>query len=304
MIDYTIENILPYLGEHEVVGDSKNIFFNSIKPAFESDANSLAWISHIRIDKQEIFDNCCAKLIIIDESIVVSEAVRNEKCLIILSNPRLVFTKILNGLFINGKSNIEEGTVHPSSIISPEAIIHKSVTIGPFNVIGKCTIGEGTYIGANNTIHDNVIIGNRVRINEYNLLGGAGFGFVKDEDNTLIKIPHIGGLVIENDVEIFTHVNIDRGTLGQTMIKNGAKIDHHVHISHNCNVGENSLIVAHSVMCGGSVVGNNVFVGAGSHIRDAINISDESFIGMGTVITKHVPEGETWIGNPGQRIDK
>jgi UDP-3-O-[3-hydroxymyristoyl] glucosamine N-acyltransferase len=303
MKDYTLEDLTPYLTEHSILGNAKNIHFNCVKPAFECDSNSLAWINPARKDKQAIFENCLSNLIIIDDSIFLSPEKLDSKCLIVVANPRLVFTRILNGLFLNNSSYCEYGTIHSSSVINPEAIIHPSVTIGPFNVIGKCEIGEGTYIGANNTIHDNVVIGENVRINEYNLLGGAGLGFVKDEDGRLIKIAHIGTLIIEDDVEIFTHVNIDRGTLAKTTIKKGAKIDHHVHIGHNCTVGENTVVVAHTVMCGGSELANNVWAGVGSYLKDAIFVGEGTTLGMGAVVTKNVPGKEVWVGNPAQKLD-
>jgi len=303
MQKFKIADLSPFLDDYEIVGNADDKSFSSILPAFECDISSLAWINPARKDKQQIFNNCQANIIIVDRSIEISETDKSNKCLVVVSNPRLAFTRILNGLFANNSSYCEQGTIHPSSIINPKAKIHPSVTIGPFNVIGRCEIGENSYIGANNTIHDNVSLGKNVRVNEYNLLGGAGLGFVKDEDGRLIKIAHIGSLIIEDDVEIFTHVNIDRGTLSKTTIKAGAKIDHHAHIGHNCTVGENTVVVAHTVMCGGSELGDNVWSGVGSHLKDAIKIGDETTLGMGAVVTKDVPEKETWIGNPAQRMD-
>jgi UDP-3-O-[3-hydroxymyristoyl] glucosamine N-acyltransferase len=301
---YTVSNVIPYLGkDYQIIGDPTNFFFTNIKPSFEADENSLAWISHVRKDRQELFKNCNAKVIICDNTIKINAENLIEKCIIIVSNPRLTFTKILNSLFLNENSYCEKGKIHPSAVVHREAKIHDSVTIGPFNIIGKCEIEEGAYIGAHNVIFDNVFIGKNVRINEFNLIGGAGLGFVRDDDASLIKMAHIGSLIIEEEVEIFTHVNIDRGTISETRVKKGAKIDHHVHLSHNTVVGEHSIIVAHSVLCGGSQVGDRAWVGVGSIIKDSMKVGNDTIVGLGTVVTKNVPDNEIWAGNPGQRIE-
>jgi UDP-3-O-[3-hydroxymyristoyl] glucosamine N-acyltransferase len=302
---YDINSIKPFLGNtYKIKGKVDDLFFDSIKPVFETDENSLAWVSQNRKDKQELFNNCTAKIIICDDSINIPDSILLNKCIIIVNDPRLVFTKILNSLFLNDSEYCQLGAMHPTSIINPDAKIHDSVTIGPFNIIGKCEIGEGTYIGANNVIHDNVFIGRNVRINEFNLLGGAGLGFVREADGSLIKMAHIGRLIIEDDVEIFTHVNADRGTISDTIVKRGAKIDHHVHLGHNTVVGEHTLVVAHSVLCGGSMIGNRTWVGVGSYIKDAMKVGDDVTLGLGAVVTKNVPNGETWIGNPAKTLEE
>lgn len=305
MQKFDLDTIKPYLGNsYTIKGKPDGLFFNNIKPSFEADENSLAWISQNRKDKQALFDRCNANIIICDESILIPDSWLHSKCIVIVENPRLVFTRILNTLFLNDTEYCQKGTIHPTSMVSKEAIIHESVTIGPFNVIGKCEIGEGSYIGANNVIHDDVFIGNNVRINEFNLLGGAGLGFVRDEDATLIKMAHIGRLIIEDNVEIFTHVNIDRGTIAETIVKKGSKIDHHVHLGHNTRVGENSLIVAHSILCGGSIVGDRTWVGVGSIIKEAIKVGNDVTLGLGAIVTKNVPDHETWIGNPARPLEE
>ena len=300
----SLDSVLQYLNSgYKIIGKSSGVYFSSLKPVFEADSESISWINPARKDKQQLYNHCKASIVICDNSIDVKTN-DNIKCVIIDMNPRLAFTRILNNVFYHDLGYCEFGKTHPTAIISPEAKIGDSVTIGPFSVIGRCVIGDNVYIGAHNVIQDNVFIGNNVRINEFNLIGGAGLGFVREEDGTLLKMVHIGKLIIEDDVEIFTHVNVDRGTLSSTVIKRGAKIDHHVHLGHNISVGEDSIIVAHTVMCGGSQVGARSWIGVGSILKDAIKVGDDVMIGLGSVVTKNVPDGAIWIGNPARPMEE
>jgi len=135
-------------------------------------------------------------------------------------------------------------------------------------------------------------------------LGNDGFGFEPDENGNLIYFPHFKGVKIGNNVRVGSYTCIDRGNLNDTIIGNGVKIDNLVHIAHNVKIGDNTLVVAGSVICGSVVIGNNSFIGAKSVIREHLNIGNNVTIGMGSVVTKNIPDGETWAGNPAKKIDK
>ena len=131
------------------------------------------------------------------------------------------------------------------------------------------------------------------------MLGGDGFGYVKNEATQEYELfPHLGGVVIEDHVHIGNNTCIDRGSLKDTIIHQGVKIDNLVHIAHNVTVGKNSLIIACSMIAGSVVIGENCWVAPSSSVRNGIYIGDNTTIGLGSVVTKSVGADETIAGNP------
>lgn len=136
------------------------------------------------------------------------------------------------------------------------------------------------------------------------VIGADGFGYARAEDGTLVKMPHRGNVVIEENVEIGCNTCIDRAVEGSTVIGAGTKIDNLVHIAHGVKIGKNCIIVAGSVIGGSCEIGDNVYIGIGAMIKNKIRIGKNAFIGMGAVVTKDVPEGATIVGNPGREHKK
>ena len=112
-----------------------------------------------------------------------------------------------------------------------------------------------------------------------------------------------GRVIIEDDVEIGTNTSIDRGTLGNTLIKTGVKIDNLVHIAHNVTIGKHTMIIANSLIGGSTIIGDHCWIAPSATIRDAVNVGDNVTIGMGAVVTKDIPSGEIWAGSPARRMD-
>ena len=136
------------------------------------------------------------------------------------------------------------------------------------------------------------------------VIGSEGFGFEKDKDGIYHNFPHYGGVVIGDDVEIFPFTNVDRGTLGNTVIGRGTKIDHHCHIGHNVRLGDNCIVTAGTIIGGSTVVGDDVWIGIGSLIRDNIKIGYNAVIGMGSVVINDVAAGAVVYGNPAREHNK
>jgi UDP-3-O-[3-hydroxymyristoyl] glucosamine N-acyltransferase len=299
MRTFTIEDIKPFLGNYELKGNPDDKTFTEVAPASNAHPGTLVWINK---GKQAIAEETKSKLILCPPSIIISADMEQSKCYIIVDNPKQVFARIVEGLF---KPADHFYGIHPSSVIHPEAVIHENVAIGAFCIIDKCTIGEGTQIRDFCKIHGGVRIGKNVNIYEHCNLGGAGFGFAVDNSSgTWRHFPHIGGLEIEDNVELFPYVNIDRGTLGNTKIGTGTKIDHYCHIGHNSVIGNNCIITAQVVFCGSSRIGSNSWVGVGSIIKQSVQIGNKVTIGIGSVVTKDIPDSETWIGSPARKIDE
>jgi UDP-3-O-[3-hydroxymyristoyl] glucosamine N-acyltransferase len=159
-------------------------------------------------------------------------------------------------------------------------------------------------IDSNTVIKKGTIIGNRVKIGANNTIGGVGFGYEKNEAGAYEVMPHIGNVIIEDDVEIGNNTAIDRAVLGSTLIRRNAKIDNLVHIAHGVEIGENTLVIAHAMVAGSVKVGKNVWIAPASAILNKIQVGDESTIGMGAIVLKEVSPGQTVVGNPARDILK
>jgi len=298
MKKYNIEDIKPFLKSCTVKGIAKNKFFTHVKPIEKAEKHTLVWVSPMRSDKQILLENTKAEIVICDSSLNITENALNNKCCIITEAPKLIFLRIVNGLF---KEKVAFG-IHPKAIIHEEAKIDSKVYIGPGTYIGKCIIGENTFIHGNCYLYDDTIIGSNVTISAGTVIGAEGFGYSKNEEGEFEKFPHMGGVVIEDNVDIGANTCIDRGSLGNTIIKTGAKIDNLVHIAHNVIVGKNAAVIAHAMIGGSTIIGDNTWVAPSASIRDGITIGNETIIGLGAVVTKNIPEKETWAGVPAKKI--
>jgi UDP-3-O-[3-hydroxymyristoyl] glucosamine N-acyltransferase len=274
------------------------IALSSITDLANASEGSMVWVASSNPNALEIIRATKATYVICGENIDLN-ADFEKKIVIQVKNPRLFFIKILSE-FLELVPKVS--SIHPTAVIDPECIIGENVSIGANAVIGKCEIGDDTIIGANVTIYDRCIIKNRVKINSGTVIGADGFGYQKLEDGTLLKFPHIGSILIEDDVEIGANTCIDRATLGVTHLKKGAKIDNLVHIAHNVVVGENSAVIALAMVGGSTRIGDNSWIAPSVALRDGLVIGAGSTVGMGAVVTKNIPDGETWTGNPAKNL--
>lgn len=230
------------------------------------------------------------------------EKLSNAKCTyIICTNPRLAFQKILATFFIKPRVF----GISKTSYIDESVKLGKNIYIGHNVVIEQdCKIGDNVTIDHNTIIKHDTIIGNNVIIGSNNVIGGVGFGYEKDESGTYLFIPHIGNVVIMNNVEIGNNTCIDRAVLGSTFIDCDAKIDNLVHIAHGVKIGKNSLIIANAMVAGSVNIGENVWVAPSSSILNGLVIENDSLIGLGAVIVKNVKANSIVIGNPGKVLEK
>lgn len=220
----------------------------------------------------------------------------------------------------------EEIDTHPTGIISDKAIIdrdvllEKDVTINPGVIIKKgCSIGCNTYIDSNTVVNNNVLIGrnvyigsncsikncfigDNVMISSGVRIGQDGFGYSNNGKN-LKKIPHIGKVILQNNVEIGSNSTIDRGSIKDTIIGEGTKIDNQVQIAHNVVIGENCAIAGQVGISGSVTIGNNVMIGGQVGIKQHRIIGDNVQIAAGSGITRSFSSNKRIAGNPAQLID-
>lgn len=230
-----------------------------------------------------------------------------------VKDPRAAFAMLLR--LFTPKLNIPKG-ISPKAHIGKDVTIADDVTIMPFAVVDDgATIGRGTiiyphvYIGQHATIGEDSIVysgatirefckvGKRCVIHSSAVIGSDGFGFTT-ADGVHTKVPQVGNVVIEDDVEIGAHVGIDRAAMGSTIIGHGTKIDNLVHIAHNCQIGANCLIVAQTGISGSTIVGNNVTFGGQVGTVGHITIGSNSVYAARSGISKNMPEGFFGCGFP------
>lgn len=216
--------------------------------------------------------------------------------------PRHYFLQVLKTFF--APPDYERG-IASSAKISPNVKLGKNISIGQNVVIEEGSlIGDDCSIGHNTVIYRNTVIGNSVSIGANCTIGGPGFGYEKNETGEYEMLPHIGNVVIENNVEIANNVCIDRAVLSSTVLGENVKIDNLVHIAHNVIIGKNSLIIANAMIGGSTVIGENVWVAPSASIMNKINISNNVVVGMGAVVIKPVVENSVIAGNPAQLLIK
>jgi UDP-3-O-[3-hydroxymyristoyl] glucosamine N-acyltransferase len=280
-----------------IVGNTELVKLANARSLSTGQEDSIIWLNKENSENLEIIQNCKANVIIADRS--VFKEIKKDGCLLIwVAEPRLVFLRVINRLFNAKPSN----SVDPSARIHPDAIIANDVFVGAGVYIGKSVVGNGTVIYANCVIYDNVKIGKNVTIHAGTIVGADGFGYQRNEFNELEKFPHIGGVVIEDDVEIGSNTCIDRGTLEDTLVKRGAKIDNLVHIAHNVIIGKHAAVIAHAMIGGSTSLGDYSWVAPNAALRDGLSIGINSVIGLGAVVTKNIPDKETWTGNPAREL--
>lgn len=214
--------------------------------------------------------------------------------------------------------------VHPTAIIAPLARVHATASIGPYAVIGEDThIGEGTEIGAHTvigsgcfigehcrvhprvTFYSSVRVGNRVEIHSGAVIGADGFGYAFGEGH-YHKFPQAGIVEIADDVEIGANVTIDRGSLDDTRIAKGVKLDNLVHVGHNVKIGAHTVIAAQTGVSGSSVIGDRVICGGQVGIADHCTLESGSVAGAqaGIPTGKTIRGGQTVWGTPAREIGK
>lgn len=213
---------------------------------------------------------------------------------IIASNPKDIFFSAVE--YIDGTEIIAE--ISETAILGKNVRIGENVTIGDYCRVGdNVIIGNDTNIEAHVVIHNNVEIGERCFVKSGAIIGGEGYGYSK-RDNIYHRIRHYGSVVIGDDVDIGSNTCVDRGTIDDTVIENGVKIDNLCHIAHNVRIGCHSCVVANSTICGSAHIGRGVYIAPHSVIMNQIKVEDGAMIGMGAGVVSDISRDTVNIGFP------
>ncbi len=198
-------------------------------------------------------------------------------------------------------------SVDPSASIEAGARIGPHCRVGPRSVVSaNATLVARVEIGSDCLIHSGVVLreetqlGDRVVLQPGVVIGGDGFGLVPDASGRPVAMAHRGRVVIEDDVEIGANSTVDRATLDETRIRCGAKIDNLVQIAHNCDIGENAIIVAQTGLSGGTVVGRGAIIMAQAGSAGHLRVGEGAFVGARAGLNHDVPDGARVFGSPAQ----
>lgn len=228
------------------------------------------------------------------------------------------FTKLLE---MYNQVKLNKVGVHPQSFISDSATVGENLYLGAFAFIGEnVKIGNNVkiypqvYIGDNTTIGDNTmifagvkiysdsVIGKNCIFHSGTVIGSDGFRFAPENDHK--KVPQIGNVIIEDDVEIGANCAIDRATLGSTILRKGVKFDNLIHIAHNVEVGEHTYIAAHNVIAGSTTVGKNCMFSGQVGIIGHLKIADNTVVAAQSGLSKNTRKGEAYMGSPAFEVSK
>ena len=288
--------LIPNSIEYKVFGEIENqLFITNAKSTLDSNGESITFIDSARTKDEKTKWSIESKAIIIITDI---ENLIKGKINIFCKNPKYLFSYIVNNLYKKKQKEF----IHPKSIISKKSIIGKDCYIGPGVLIeDNVVIGNNCVIEDNVSIKKSTIIGNNVKIQSGTVIGGEGFGYLKSDKFGMINFPHIGGVILEDNVEVGSNNTIDRGALSNTILRKDVKTDSLVHIAHNVIIGERTLIMANAMFSGSVTVGKDCWIAPSSSMRDGIKIGDNVTVGLGAVVLKDIPVNETWVGNPAKK---
>ncbi len=301
-----------------IVEGDENILVSNLSKIEEGTIGTLTFLANPAYTNYIYSTN--ASIVIVNKSFVLENPVKSSCTLIRVENAYESFAKLLE---LYNQINTEKEGVEQPSFVSSNAMIGENCYVGAFAYIGQnvsignhvkiyphvyigdnCKIGNNTTLFSGVKIYHDCLIGKNCTIHASTVVGSDGFGFApNNEGHVFTKVPQIGNVIIEDDVEIGSNSSIDRATLGSTILRKGVKLDNLVQIAHNVEIGENTVIAGLSGIAGSTKVGKNCMIGAqvgvAGHLRIANGVKIAGQSGIGSNIDK---EGEILQGSPAFNI--
>ena len=301
-----------------IVEGDENILVSNLSKIEEGTIGTLSFLANPAYTNYIYSTN--ASIVIVNKSFVLENPVKSSCTLIRVENAYESFAKLLE---LYNQINTEKEGVEQPSFVSSNAMIGENCYVGAFAYIGQnvsignhvkiyphvyigdnCKIGNNTTLFSGVKIYHDCVIGMNCTIHASTVVGSDGFGFApNNEGHVFTKVPQIGNVIIEDDVEIGSNSSIDRATLGSTILRKGVKLDNLVQIAHNVEIGENTVIAGLSGIAGSTKVGKNCMIGAqvgvAGHLRIANGVKIAGQSGIGSSIDK---EGEILQGSPAFNI--
>ena len=245
------------------------------------------------LKSDKYLDRLTAGTLVVTTAELAAAVVEHGGSALVSRNPRLDFARAVAWLdetcgFV---WSTEEPVVHPTAMIGANVVLGRGVRIG-----AASRVLHNVVIGAE------VVIGDRCIVKSCAVIGEDGFGFERAEDGSAVRLPHLGGVIIEDDVEVGSLTTICRGTLANTVLRQGAKIDDHVHIAHNVVVGKHAFVIACAEVSGGVVVGEAAWIAPSASIKEQLRVGDRAVVGLGAVVLKDVLSDQVVVGNPAKAL--
>lgn len=246
-------------------------------------------------------------------AILVAADVTSSKTLIRVPNARIAYARVLPWFY---PEPVFPAGIHPTAVVAASASVDATAHVGPLCVVGEraqigarvvlvagvyvgegCRLDEDTRLFPGVTLYAGTQVGRRVRLHAGVVVGSDGFGYVLD-GGAHRKIPQVGHVVIEDDVELGANVTVDRGALGATVIGRGTKVDNLVQIGHNVVVGQHCILVAQAGVAGSSRLGNYVTIAGQAGVIGHLTVGDRAVIAGQSGVIQNVPAGQVWFGSP------
>ena len=289
-MEFTAKQIAQFI-EGRIEGD-ENATVNTFAKIEEGTPGAISFLSNPKYTHY-IYDTK-SSVVLIDEKVELEHPVSTT--LIRVKNAYECVAKLLQ---LYDSMRPKKTGVDPLAFVSPTATIGKDCYVAPFAYIGDgVVIGDNCRIYPHVTIYEGCKLGNRVTIHAGSVIGADGFGFAPTTDG-YDKIPQIGNVVIEDDVEIGANTCVDRSTMGSTIIHKGVKLDNLIQVAHNVEIGQNTVIAAQTGIAGSTKVGQWCMFGGQVGMAGHIHIADQTHVGAQAGITNSVKQpGQTIIGSP------
>jgi UDP-3-O-[3-hydroxymyristoyl] glucosamine N-acyltransferase len=312
-MEFTAATIAGFL-KGEIDGNPE-IKVNTVAKIEEGSVGALSFLANPKYE--HYIYTTMSSVVLVNKDFIPSATIK--ATLIRVPNAYEAFASLLT---LVEQSRPKKTGIHPTAVIEPSARIGKDIFIGACAYIGEnCIVGEGSriyaqvYIGENASvgqnctlnpgvkIYNDCIIGNNCIIHAGSVIGSDGFGFAPQAGNEYMKIPQLGNVILEDNVEIGANVTIDRATMGSTIIRRGVKLDNLIQIGHNVEVGENTVIAALTGISGSTKVGKNCMFGGQVGFAGHIKIADGTKIGaQAGVLSDIKDENTSIIGSPAIEI--
>ena len=298
--------------EGEVDGDAQ-VLVSDLAKIEEGKPGTLTFLANPKYT--EFLYSTGASIAVVERGFQPSRSLPKRLTLIRVADPRACFSRLLK---MNEDLQYDKKGIEQPSFVSPKAKVASGAYIGAFSYIGDgavvedgvkifphCTIGDGVHIGKNTRIHSGVqvyhkcVVGSNCVIHSGVIIGADGFGFTTDANGVYEKMPQVGNVVIEDDVEIGANTTIDRATMGSTVIRKGVKLDNLVQIGHNVEIGAHTVIASQTGIAGSTKIGRYCMIGGQVGIIGHLIIADQVKIAAQSGIGHNITEvGATVQGSP------
>ncbi len=307
-MNFTAQQIAEFL-KGEVIGD-KSVIVSSISKIEEGIPGTLSFLANPKYTKY-IYETD-ASVVLVNKSFTPEKEIK--PVLIKVDDAYKAFASLLElyQQYKNNKTGISKNAIIEDSVEKGEDVfVGAGVYIGNNSRIGdKCKIYPNVYIGDNVFIEENTVIfsnvsiysdckiGKNCTIHAGTVIGSDGFGFAPQTNEAFKKVPQIGNVIIEDNVEIGSNTTIDRATIGSTVIRKGVKLDNLVQVAHNVEIGENTVIAAQTGISGSTKIGKNCMIGGQVGFAGHLVIADYVKIGAQSGVHKNLPKGAVVQGSP------